>query len=122
MIPLPKNIIKKDNKIYEQVCSISKGRYSTYEQSDIKFKYTGGAYPPYTYTTEMLERSIKIQAAKKIQEKNKAIDRYERYVKNIIKGRKELDFEDFIYNSIYNYIDNKKTKNEEINQLVSNSI
>jgi hypothetical protein len=114
MIISPKTIIRKDNKSYKLVCSINKDNYSVYPHLEVRSKLYRGQFPFRPYNKEDLEMSYKIQAAKKIIEKNKAIDRHRNLIDNIIKGRRPLDFEDFVYNSIYNYIDNKVLNNQSI--------
>lgn len=116
MIISQRTIIRKDNKTYKLVCSINEDNYSIYPHLEVRSKLYRGQFPFRPYNKEDLEMSYKIQAAKKIIEKNKAIDRQRNLIDNIVNGRKELDFKDFIYNSIYNYIDNKILNNQLITQ------
>lgn len=71
---------------YEKVCTCINGVITSLPQTYLKLKYKKIYFKKeeFTYTEEMQERAIKLQAAKKIKQQNKKIDHYRSLLANII--------------------------------------
>ncbi len=73
-------------KTYEKVCTCINGIWMPLPQTQMKVKFVESLEERYpdTYTEEMQERAIKLQAAKKIKQQNKKIDFYRDLLSKII--------------------------------------
>ena len=73
-------------RTYEKVCICINGIWMPLPQTQMKVKFVESLEERYpdTYTEEMQERAIKLQAAKKIKQQNKKIDYYRTLLDSIV--------------------------------------
>lgn len=96
--------VKIGRRIYEKVCSYINDSLIIFTEPDPTIKYKKVIREKnYTYTQEMQDRAIKIQAAKRLKKQNKTIDFQRFRLKLIMDTHNNIEFIIFICKQLSNY-------------------